>query len=503
MKPVRELILIVAAFILGSTILTFLSYIQKNLIDIPHELIGYVVPILVGGIVGGVLYAMSLNIARLSAHNQALTHSENTHRHLPSPSRLQLVLYVLLGMALLALFSTIQKSIAGYPLELKGYIVPFIFGGISGLFIGRLLIHNQTLLKYERQAVVCLQQEKDKTLNILTSLSDGLLVTDASGRVELVNQPAELILELDSAAIKGQSLAAIFSRATGNDYSHTFIPSKIGETFQDTIITQDGSTRTIKGSTTAIQTGQSKSGAIILALRDNTEEQHIERMKSEFISTATHNLKTPITTITGYSELLLSSNHIDPEQQQEFLTEINNKAWQLDKLITTLLDINQVESGGKVHLLKEPFPASMLFDSARKFCSTQKTRCDLRFDISDPSSLLFIDFSKMELVLENLLSNAFKFSPDGGLVRVTGEMDGLRYAITIADEGIGMSEENRQRIFDKFYRIDGSYAGQRGIGLGLTLAKKLVEAHGGVIRAESTLGKGTTLSFSLPVRNPS
>ena len=501
MKSVRELIIMTASFALGSIIFIFLSYIQKNLINIPHELVGYVVPVLAGGIIAGVLYTLSLKIARLSTHNQALTGNANLRHDNPTSSRTQLVIYILLGMALLALFSTIQKSLAGYPIQFEGYIVPLIFGGISGLFIGELLIRNQTLLKQERQAVVFWQQEKDKTLNILTSISDGLLVTDVNGRVELVNEVAKQILELDSTAIKGHSLAAIFSRATGNDYSHTFIPSKVGETFQDTIITKDGSTRTIKGSTSAVQSRQANTGAIIVLLRDNTEEQRIERMKSEFISAATHNLKTPITTITGYSELLLSHNHIEQQQQQEFLTEINDKAWQLDKLITSLVDINHVDSGGEVQLIKEPFPASILFDSARKFCATQQSRCDLRFNINDSSALLFIDLSKMELVLENLLSNAFKFSPDGGLIRVSGELTGLRYAITIADEGIGMSRENCQRIFDKFYRIDGSNSGRHGIGLGLTLAKKLVEAHGGEIHAESTLGKGSTLSFSLPVRN--
>lgn len=503
MKSVRELISMIASFALGSTIFTFLSYIQKNIIGIPHESMGYIVPVLAGGCIGGVLYTLSLNIARLSAHNHALTYSNNRHDDASTTSRIQLIIYVLLGMALLALFSTIQKSLAGYPIQFEGYVVPLFFGGISGLFVGELLIRNQILLKQERQAVVYWQQEKDKTLNILTSLADGLLVTDASGRIELINEPAQLILELDSDALKGQSLAAIFSRATGNDYTHTFIPSKIGESFQDTIITKDGSIRTIKGSTSAVQTRHTNTGAIIVLLRDNTEEQRIDRMKSEFISAATHNLKTPITTITGYSELLLSRNNLEQEQQQEFLNQINDKAWQLDKLINSLLDINQVDSGGEVHLIKEPFPVSVLFDSARKFCSTQQSRCDLRFNINDTNSMLFIDLSKMELVLENLLSNAFKFSPNGGLIRVSGELKDLRYAITIADEGIGMSQENCQRIFDKFYRINGTYRGQRGIGLGLTLAKKLVEAHGGEIQAESTLGKGTTLSFSLPVRNVS
>lgn len=501
MKSVRELISIILAFALGSTIFTFLSFIQKNLIGIPHESIGYIVPVLAGGCSGAILYSLSLNIARLSAHNRALIGNTVLPFDTMRPSRTQLVIHILLGMALLSLFSTIQKSFAGYPIQFQGYIVPLAFGGLSGLFIGELLLRNQILLKQEQQSVLFLQQEKDKTTNILTSLADGLLVTDPNGHVELINEPAQKMLELDRDEIIGQTLAAIFLRATGNNYSQTFIPSHIGTPFQDTIITKDGSTRTIKGTTSMVHSRQKSTGAMIVLLRDNTEEQRIERMKSEFISSATHNLKTPITAITGYSELLLSRNQIDKEQQHEYLSQINDKAWQLDKLINALLDINQVESGGQIHLLKEPFPASVLFDSARKFCSTQESPCDLRFNINDPSTLLFIDLDKMQQVIENLLSNALKFSPDGGTIRISAHVQDLRYAITIADEGIGMSHEDCQRIFDKFYRTDASRSGRHGIGLGLTLAKKLVEAHGGEIHAESTLGQGTTLTFSLPIRD--
>ncbi|MEA3464876.1 MAG: ATP-binding protein [Thermodesulfobacteriota bacterium] len=500
MKTAREIISIIGSFVLGSLCLVFLSYFQKNLIGISHVYSGYVVPILAGGTIGSTFYMLLLYIAELSQLNKQLTHATDHHIEKTTSTNSQLIFYVLFGIATLCLFSTMQKSIAGYPLHLKGFVVPLLFGGLSGLLIGLLFLRNRRLLDQERRAVIFWQQEKDKTFDILNSISDGLLVTGSNGLVELVNERAEKFLDIPAATIKGQTLATLISHATDDDFSAFFSPANIGSTIQFNIITRDGSLRAIKGTTSAVHSRKTRTGAVILTLRDNTAEQRIERMKSEFISMATHNLKTPITAITGYSELLLSDHHVEAEQLHEFLTYINDKAWQLDKLINNMLVLNRVDSDRTINLTKEVVPTSAMLDAARKYYNEQKTPCKLHFDLHDTTCSLFIDPAKIEQVLENLIDNSIKFSPDGGQICISSVQQKNRYEITISDEGIGMSEEECQHIFDRFYRADATDSAKNGVGLGLTLTKKIIEAHSGEIHAVSSPRQGTTITLSLPIR---
>lgn len=496
MKTVREIVAIVTSFTIGSLFLTFLSYFQKNLIGISSPQFGYVVAILIGGCAGAAFYILLQHNAELAKHINLFTGTADTPLNKIPTSRVHLSFHLLIGGTTLCLFSIIQKSLAGYPLHLKGFVVPLLFGGFSGLLVGLLFLRNRRLLDQERQSALFWQQEKEKTIDILTSISDGLLVTDRHGCVELVNERAEEFLELSAATITGQTLATLISHATGDDFSTFFDQDNIGSTNQFNIMTRDGSLRTLKGTTSVAH----NSGAIIMILRDNTAEQRIKRMKSEFTSMATHNLKTPITAITGYSELLLSEQLVTPDQQREFLTYINDKAWQLDKLINNLLDINRLESGRHISLVKEEMPASALFDSVRQYCNQQQTLCTLQLDLHDTACSLFIDRTKMEQVMENLISNAVKFSPDGGQICISSSQQGGRYETTISDEGIGMNEEVCQHMFDKFYRADASDSAKNGIGLGLTLAKELIEAHGGEISAISAPQQGTTITLTLPIR---
>ena len=239
----------------------------------------------------------------------------------------------------------------------------------------------------------------------------------------------------------------------------------------------------------------------MLLLHDNTEEQRIDRMKSEFLSTATHNLKTPITAITGYSELLMDQNQLSADEQKEFLTYIHDKAWQLNKLIDNLLDISRVESGREIRLEKTQVEASKVLQEIKEFCNSQQTRCEFQYQFDQADSLLYIDLAKISQVMENLISNAIKFSPGGGLISLKGQRIGNSYEIKIADEGIGMSDEECCQIFDRFYRADVSEQAPKGFGLGLTLVKQLIEAHGGEIQVTSIPRQGTSISFQLPIRN--
>ncbi|WP_320055988.1 ATP-binding protein [Desulfuromonas thiophila] len=497
-KLLRHLLLQLAFFILGASLLSFLSFLQKLLIGYPQRLIGYLIPVLAGGVTSviiGYLYG------RLRRAEQANLQRAGLDLRLRLPHLLVLINAALSGSLLLCLFSLAQKVLAGYPLHPKGFVVPTLFGGASGLLIGIYLLRNHQLLASQSETLERLRQEKNKVSDILVSISDGLLVADATGRIERVNAAALQLLDLEEANACGQPLEALFARAVASSLDDFFSPERRGRSRTFSLLTRDGKPRTVKAQLVNIRNDRGDCGGLLLILHDTTEEHRIDRMKSEFISSAAHNLKTPITAIAGYSELLLADGELPVSQRQEFLGYIHEKAWQLDRLINNLLDISRVESGREIRLEKQLLPVASLLERVQRLCHQTPSTCQFRIDCRDEQTLVFVDPDKIEQVLQNLISNAIKFSPGAEYVFVHGHRAGHCYEISVRDEGIGMTDEETTRIFDRFYRTDAASATAPGLGLGMSLVKALVEAHGGEIRVQSVLHQGTTVTFSLPARD--
>ncbi len=227
-----------------------------------------------------------------------------------------------------------------------------------------------------------------------------------------------------------------------------------------------------------------------------------DQMKSEFISIAAHELRTPLTSILGYADLLLNEDTyggFTPRQHREFLQEVQEKGVALAGTINEMLDISRIESGRPIPLSLRPGDLEdVLARAVRNFQVQQTRHCfELQLDAPVPLTLL-IDRHKIVQVLENLLSNAIKFSPPGTRIRVTGRAAEGGYLVEIADEGVGMSEEQQARIFEKFYRADFSDTAAGGLGLGMSIVKGIIEEHRGRIWVESAPGQGTTVRFFLP-----
>ncbi len=224
-----------------------------------------------------------------------------------------------------------------------------------------------------------------------------------------------------------------------------------------------------------------------------------DRMKTEFISTAAHELRTPLTAIQGFSQLLLAQPDLSSEEQKEFLTYINRKAVALAGLVAELLDIARFEAGKSLSIKKVRCTAGDLLRFMEPFLETELLRHRLELDLQGETVGLEADREKMARVFENLISNAVKYSADGSLIRIEGKPLGKDYEFAISDQGIGMTPQQVEKVFDKFYRADSSNTAVGGIGLGMSIVKNLIEAHGGRIRVESQQGEGTTVRFSLPL----
>lgn len=226
------------------------------------------------------------------------------------------------------------------------------------------------------------------------------------------------------------------------------------------------------------------------------------RMKSEFISTAAHELRTPLAAIVGYSELLLDQSAMqgfDPQEKRDFLVTIHERAEDLTRIVDELLDLSRIEAGQKLPLeIRSCNLAAVLGGVVEDFRTRFPARTFVLGISSQCQHNCWADPVRMRQVIANLLDNAVKYSPPAGKIVAGCAGDREACRIYVSDQGIGMSSEQRTRIFDRFYRADTSNTAIGGLGLGLSLAKQIIEGHGGRIEVESAVGKGSTLTVVLP-----
>ena len=228
----------------------------------------------------------------------------------------------------------------------------------------------------------------------------------------------------------------------------------------------------------------------------------LDKLKAEFVSVASHELKTPINVISGYVQLLEDGVFGPvPEKQLEILGIIERQTDSLTRLVRQLLDVSRFEAGaGKIE--PRPFPLWEFVRELERAFDVLAHQRGVQFRVTrsdDVPDRVSWDYDRMNEVLGNLLSNAFKFTPRGGRVELAIDAAGDRVQLEVKDSGAGISAEHLPRIFDKFYQADNQDAASaKGTGLGLAIAKGIVEAHGGTINCESTQGMGTTFTIDLP-----
>lgn len=241
---------------------------------------------------------------------------------------------------------------------------------------------------------------------------------------------------------------------------------------------------------------------VLTTLRDVTQERQINRLKTEFLSTTTHELRTPLTTIQGFSEVLLSGTSLKSEERKKFLKYINSQAVNLANIISDLLDISRIESGMGFELKKESIIPNRIIST---LCDNFKLIYPSKSFITnlEPSQeTIMADRYKFKQIILNLLNNAMIYSDKGGEIRITTKASKTQYKLAVEDQGIGMTKQQVKKVFDKFYRADTSDTAPAGTGLGMSIVKLIVDAHGGSIRVESQPNKGTRVEFTLPVRIP-
>ena len=241
----------------------------------------------------------------------------------------------------------------------------------------------------------------------------------------------------------------------------------------------------------------------IVIFQDMTREREMERVKTEFISTAAHELRTPLTSIMGYMEFCMHPEDFggfSAAQLKEFMAEIYDKAEVLERIVSDLLDISRMEAGREIPLVMETVNIEEVSRKLLKHFQLQFPHYRFELDFSAGGAhLVRADREKLVQVMENLISNAVKYSAEGSPIRVVGVRESASYRISVRDKGIGMTPEQIERMFERFYRAVDLNSGVRGLGLGMHIVKHIIERHGGSVEVASVPGAGTEITFDLPV----
>lgn len=349
--------------------------------------------------------------------------------------------------------------------------------------------------------------DREKLHGILRSVPDGVVVTDGELNVLHMNAAAESILDTPLEKILGQSigelshevdfLKKVGQRLNSTHGSRSFDFELPDENTQNPRVYQVRISRFVQD--------EIEVAGVILLVRDVTREREIERMKSAFLGMAAHELNTPLTTIIGYSELLTAketADNFDVEKQKGFLRLIHSKALALGGLIDDLLDISRVESGRPLTLSYQEFRLDAIMGEVVASYREEHSEHMFEMVLPDEAARICADRSRLEQVVGHLISNAVKYSPEGGGVRVALTLHDDKYELSVADEGIGMNEEQLAHIFDRFYRVDFSDTSVQGVGLGMSIVRNIVLAHHGDIQVDSQVGSGTRVCVTLPMTPP-
>ena len=338
-------------------------------------------------------------------------------------------------------------------------------------------------------------REKNKVEAILTNMTDGIIAVNAEGVVIHANPAAYGIFNIQKEDLYGKN------------YDEAAQKLNLGITFSDIIVDSDNNynilsinNRIIKISAVRIMNEQNEAEGAMLVLQDVTEQEKLDKMRKEFVANVSHELRTPITTIKSYTETLLDGALDNKEYTLNFLKVINSESERMTRLVKDLLQLSKLDYDKMEWNMKNLDLLNMIKDCVQKMeiAARQKNQ-SFSFEAVGELCEITGDKDRIEQVIINIISNAIKYTPDNGAIKVKAGRVDDKVEIRIADTGLGIPREDLPRLFERFYRVDKARSrAMGGTGLGLSIARNIVEAHRGTIRIESEYGKGSEVIINLP-----
>ncbi len=342
-----------------------------------------------------------------------------------------------------------------------------------------------------REMMSIVTKERDRMATILSEMGDGIFVVDVDSRVAVINPAAERMLRVTNVEVLGKPFVEVV-----RDYELDELIKNCLKTGRQ--LSANVETSPQKQFLWVFATPLEQESGCLVLLRDLTELRRLERVRQDFVSNISHELRTPIASVKALAETLQRGAVDDLAVSRDFLAKINTEADRLAQMVQELADLARIESG-QVTLERKAFSISDAIVQVVDRLQPQADAVNVRLNVDTTSDIpqAWGDTSRIEQVLVNIVHNAIKFTPAGGDITVSARGNGREVMVSVADTGVGIPSDDLPRIFERFYKADRARSGG-GTGLGLAIAKHIVEAHDGRIWADSLEGKGSTFSFVVP-----
>ena len=354
----------------------------------------------------------------------------------------------------------------------------------------------EKLQKYNRMNINKLKDEKNKSEAIVNNINNPLIVLDNENRIILLNQRSRELFDIKEDEGNKHFLELINNENLFNKIKETANGEESSGT--NPVEIKNGKSRYYKVSTNSITTEQGDLKYTVVVLENITELKKVDDLKSEFVSTVSHEFRTPLTSMNMGLELILKENVGEINQDQKELLEATlEDTNRLNELVNDLLDLSKIESG-RVEMNMDKTNVKNLVEKTAGLFEQQAQENEIELQIDDIPDDLYAnaDPNKISWVLSNLLGNALRYAQNGDYIKIAANKKGNRIYMSVEDNGKGIPEEYQDKIFEKFVRA-GDEEEKKGSGLGLAIAKEIVEAHNGSIWVDSEEGEGSTFTFYL------
>lgn len=347
-----------------------------------------------------------------------------------------------------------------------------------------------------------LHAETRQNASVLFQMTDGVAVLAPDCSILLINPAARRLLDVSR---QGKLLGRSFPEVVRNPDIVTAVRDALARQRAQEVLVEIGDGTVVRPLRVRVERIETAAeGNLQLTIHDETEARRVDEIRREFIANVSHELKTPLAAIKGYAETVELAIEDDPQAAAHFMKQINSQCVRLERLVADMMQLARAQSGPTNLRLAELNLADVISESFKSYLPVAHSReIDLTMESNGCDATVMADREATLTIANNLIGNAIRYTPEGGNVRVGVRHEGDFWALTVSDDGIGISETEQQRIFERFYRVDRTReSASSGTGLGLSIVKNLASAQGGQVRLHSHPGKGSTFEVWLPAPVP-